>query len=407
VAFLTKRTYRAKLPSGKVVTRRVKHWTIVWRDGAGKLRRKKAYPDKAASQQLMAKLQVALAWGETDLVNPYKTHKATPTAQHVADFIAHLEAKGCSAKYATTMRRRLTILIDECGWAYLPDVTADTFLRWRQRQKSAPRNGTRKDRDSTSAATLNQYLASANAFCNWLVRPAKRIAANPLAGVDKAEGEKVRNRRALSDDEVSILLAVAPADRAIVYRVALSVGLRRSELAALKWGDIGLVAVPAFIQLRAEATKARRGDRVYLPATLAEELRKAKPEDATGNDRVFPAVPDLTAWQEDLAAARKRWVGEAKTPKERRERERSDVLTYRDAMGRQVDFHAGTRKTLCTRLHRAGQPLALAMRVMRHTDARLTLVDYTDDDRLGLAGAVLAEVPAAPAVSSAGGQAIR
>jgi hypothetical protein len=51
-------------------------------------------------------------------------------------------------------------------------------------------------------------------------------------------------------------------------------------------------------------------------------------------------------------------------------------------MGRAVDFHAGTRKTLCTRMHRGNVPLAMAMRVMRHTDARLTLVDYADDGQL-------------------------
>ena len=46
-------------------------------------------------------------------------------------------------------------------------------------------------------------------------------------------------------------------------------------------------------------------------------------------------------------------------------------------------------------MHKAGVPLAVAMRRMRHTDARLTLVDYTDAEQIGAEAAVLPEVPAA------------
>jgi hypothetical protein len=53
-------------------------------------------------------------------------------------------------------------------------------------------------------------------------------------------------------------------------------------------------------------------------------------------------------------------------------------------MGRQADFHGGTRKTLCTRMNCGGIPLAAAMKIMRHTGARRTLVDSTDDDPMGL-----------------------
>ena len=45
--------------------------------------------------------------------------------------------------------------------------------------------------------------------------------------------------------------------------------------------------------------------------------------------------------------------------------------------------------------------LALAMRKMRHTDAKLTMVDYTDDEGLGMEAATLPEVPAAPAATPA------
>jgi hypothetical protein len=33
------------------------------------------------------------------------------------------------------------------------------------------------------------------------------------------------------------------------------------------------------------------------------------------------------------------------------------AIPYEDAQGRRIDFRAGTRKTLCTRMHRKGLPL--------------------------------------------------
>jgi hypothetical protein len=52
-------------------------------------------------------------------------------------------------------------------------------------------------------------------------------------------------------------------------------------------------------------------------------------------------------------------------------------------------------------MHRGNVPLAVAMRVMRHTDARLTMVDYADDGQL--AGEALPEIlgPIAPAGGAA------
>jgi hypothetical protein len=89
------------------------------------------------------------------------------------------------------------------------------------------------------------------------------------------------------------------------------------------------------------------------------------------------------------------WHGRCGSPRVAR-------VPYRDDKGRQVDFHAGTRKTLCTRLHRGNVPLASAMRIMRHTTAKLTLVDYTDDDHVVAPEHVLPELAAAAAPATPG-----
>ncbi len=331
------------------------------------------------------------------MIDPFKIHRARPISEHISDYVADMRTAGRAPKYVENINNRLKRLADACGWKTLGSIDPNSYCRWREKQKAAPHRGARADAKTTAAETLNQYLETARAFCNWCAANNRmpgvpmgngRVMATALAGVSMVEGEKVRKRRALSDEEVAKLLGVAPAERKIVYRVGLGLGLRRAEIEALKWGDLRLVAIKPYAQLRAEATKARRGDRLPISQTLAEDLRKHRPADASDNDRVFPIVPKIALWREDLAAAE---------------------ITEADAMGRRADFHGGTRKTLCTRMHRNAVAPAVAMKLMRHTDIRLTMVDYNDDEQIGVDAGVLPEIQAAvmaaknaPAAAAAG-----
>jgi integrase len=377
MACVIRRKYRG--PDGKLRTCR--NYTIQWRDAAGQIRRMDGGPDKGAAKQRAAAMEKALARGETGMINPFKVHKARALADHLKEYVADLRATGRDDMYCYNAERRLTILADGCGWKSLGDVESNSFLRWRESQRAA--DSTRRGRmgAKASAATLNQYLDTARAFTNWCAQNGRmegvpvrgKLVALALASVAKVEGPKVRQRRALTDEQVSALLAAATAERRIVYRVAIATGLRRAELEALQWGDVQLNAIRPYIQLRAEATKARRGDRLELQQSLAADLRTHKPEGAKDAHNVFPdGVPDIEQWRADLAAA---------------------GIPYKDGMGRQADFHGGSRKTMASRMHRAGVPLAVAMRRMRHTDAKLTLVDYCDDGAIGMEQGLLPELP--------------
>jgi integrase len=397
VASIIRRRYTVKGPDGKPLLdkrgrpqkRACRHYTIQWRDAAGKIKRRKGYTDLGATRQLAATIEKQEARGEQGMVDVFKAHRARPLAEHVREYLADLRATGKDPTYVYNAERRLDTLATECGWATLADVGPVSFVRWREqrRAKGNPKGRGSKKGEGAAPTTLNQFLDTARAFLNWCAEQ-RRIEGVPamdrrrggvrlvstLLNVTKAEGPAKRKRRALSDEQVGRLLAAAPEGRRLVYRFALATGLRRKELRLLQWGDVRLAAIPPYVQLRAEATKARRGDKVYVPQSLAADLRSRKPEGAKDSELVFADVPDIDTWREDLAAA---------------------GIPYKDDTGRQADFHGGTRKTLCTRLHRSGKPLAVAMRVMRHTDARLTMVDYTDDDQLAVAESLLPEVPAA------------
>ena len=86
-----------------------------------------------------------------------------------------------------------------------------------------------------SARTLNQYGETAVAFLNWCVAH-RYMEANPLASVRKSdEAEKVRERRALSSEEIRRLFALSITEsRKRVYRFALLTGLRKNEIRSLQ-----------------------------------------------------------------------------------------------------------------------------------------------------------------------------
>jgi len=78
----------------------------------------------------------------------------------------------------------------------------------------------------------------------------------------------------------------------------------------------------------------------------------------------------------DLAAARDKWLEEAKTPEDREVRLASDFLCYCNHDGLFADFHS-TRHLFITSLERARVSPKMAQTLARHSDIRLTLGTYT------------------------------
>ena len=118
------------------------------------------------------------------------------------------------------------------------------------------------------------------------------MAKNPMQTVEKLpdQGMERLARRALTEDELSRLLAVIPEEYKLVYLMAVFTGLRRAELEALEWGDIGLDSPKPFIHLRAETTKSRRDDTIPLRRDLTEWLKKARNE-AQDDEKIFARLP--------------------------------------------------------------------------------------------------------------------
>jgi integrase len=270
-------------------------------------------------------------------------------------------------------------LISECDWKIFSSITADSFIRWRGTATSTVGHSAKRGGNilRMGARTQNHYLETVRAFCQWSIKR-KRLAVHPLADVSPVEttGQLRRQRRALTEKEITSLLVAVHARHQLAYRIILGTGLRRDELRLLRWGDVKLDAAMPCIQLRAETTKGKRADVLPLRSDLAKRLKESR-GDADDSVSVCRTLPSMDT--------HKRYLVKAGIP-------------FEDAEHRRADFHS-LRHTYGSMLAKAGVAPRIAMSLMRHTDMRLTMNVYTDPRIFDLAGAV-ETLPALPCVQS-------
>jgi integrase len=122
-------------------------------------------------------------------------------------------------------------------------------------------------------------------------------------------------------------------------------------------------------------SKRRRQDEQPIRRDLADALAPWLESRSPGQP-VFN-MPDkpVVLIKADLAAARQAWLNEARRPEDRKEREGSDFLAYRDSAGRVADFHS-LRHTYVSRLVQSGANVKVAQELARHSTPMLTLAGH-------------------------------
>src|SRR5271156_6143351 len=280
-----------------------------------------------------------------------------PLTVHLDDYVADLAARGRNGRGgrgARLVASRIKVLLKECAWQVPCNVTADSFIVWRNRQTCSPR-------------TLNHYLQGMVSLVNWMEKVG-RITSNPLKNVARADGrgKQMRVRRALTDEQLRMLVASSE-ERGIIYFTAARTGLRQEELKQSTWGDMHLDANVPFVVVRDCVAKNKKEESVQLVPEIAEVLTAHRPIGWKANDLVFPkGIPRALRLRKDL--------------------ERNGI-PYRDESGRYADFHA-LRYTWATVLQRNGVAQRFAMKLMRHSDIKLTSKVYTDEMQLPIYEAI-------------------
>ena len=308
--------------------------------------------DKRVAQQKLTKLIEELEREAAGIGAPRVQREAgqTPLLTHLRAFLAECEATGRSRNTLGKYAHSLPKLFGRCRWVALRDITEDSFTAWREKSGLSPK-------------TLNDCLSNMGAFLNWMKRR-RLIVANPLEHVRKVSNDSPGNfRRALSVDEITRLLRVAPSHRATIYQTILYTGLRRQEINGLRWGDFDFTVTPTRLKVPSSISKNRKESVHFLRPELTETLKAFRPAEAKAGDWAFRGqVPRVPTFKRDLAAA---------------------GIPFEDERGRRVDLHA-LRTTFGTLLSASGVSPRVAMELMRHSDLKLTMKVYTDASQLPL-----------------------
>ncbi len=261
-------------------------------------------------------------------------HQHSLLADHLAEFIATMQAAGRSEIHVSGTERLIQRVIDELSLRRLADIKAEAVERWLAQQSKV-----QPGKAAMGARTRNSYLIALRSFCNWCAER-DRLPFNPLVKLDRADerSDRRRQRRALTEAELSRLLMVArlrplakfgcetvtksnaetatpqkrsratwsykpltfdelPAavdrarerlndnpdfiaqqdrlghERELIYKLAVTTGLRKNELASLTIGQLDLNAGFPHVRLNAADEKNREGNSIPLRRDVADELR--------------------------------------------------------------------------------------------------------------------------------------
>jgi integrase/recombinase XerD len=381
-------------------------WWGRFKDAFGREKRVPLATDKRVSQAMLNDLVKRVEREQAGLIDPLEEHAKRPFREHLADFQDHLKSKGDCPKHIEGTIAKLRRIAQHAKWRSIRDVSAAGVNKFLVALRG----------QGFSVQTRNHYLRAIKHFSRWLVHD-RRATYDTLAhlSMQNPEVDRRRMRRPLLAEEFARLVEAAQRgrpveslpgpDRAMMYVLAAWTGYRKGEIGSLTKRSFQLDALPATVTVAASYSKRKRHDTQVLHSEVVARLQRwlAGKQDLGPDVLLFPVcgkvpggVDRKTAkmMRRDLEAARRRWIEESGTKRERQEREASDFLRYRDGSGRYADFHSH-RHTFITSLERAGVRPRTAQALARHSDIRLTMGIYTHiglDDQT----AAIESLPAPP-----------
>ena len=296
-----------------------------------------------------------------------------PIAEHLEDYAEFSRAKGNGKKHVRDSTRRVRLMIRLCRvrhWTPTTPSKSQIQIALGKLRSARPRQTPNvKPRARFGLATVNHYLNSLKGFAHWMVCE-HRAERSPCLGIKpyNARTDVRRQRRALKKEETLALIQSANAgekiagipghERAIMYTLAATTGLRAGELEALTRGSFHLDGQRAEApHLIAHAAYAKGGRTHAIPLRLdVAGLVRVYLDQCGRSEKLFrrPANNSTRALRVDLDRA---------------------GIEYEINGEGFADFHS-LRHTFITNLFDAGATPKEAQTLARHQDARLTLGRY-------------------------------
>jgi integrase len=425
---------RVKADFPGAVRRKSKTWHIRYYLPNGERQRIKGYRDKKASENKGAELARRGMRIDGGLIDPTDEHARRPLAEHLAEYIADLEAKGCVVGHTAKTEARINAILDGCQVVRVSELTSEkvaSFLHGLRQNgqraelpfgqdaftgkelvaalggKKPAKLGRILQREGLQAtgigkarrypratvealqdifcrgigiSTSNGYATAIKSFTRWLLVKG-RIGRDPLVSLARmnAMTDRRHARRALSVHELRTLLDATEKSERVVRGLS---GPDRKALYALAMTS-GFRAkelaslTPASFLLDADRPA------VIVRAAYSKNRREA----------VQPLPLDvglaLKEYLADIPRDKIVWPGQWYV--DAAEMLRGDLdaagIPYRDEAGQVIDFH-GLRHSYITLLSRSGVSPKHAQELARHSDPKLTMNVYTHLELYDLSDAI-------------------
>lgn len=309
------------------------------------------------------------------LIEQNRIEARQPIDFHVRDYIDYLKHKGNTEQYCRLCQTRIQNVIEGCKFSKLADVSADKVMRYVSDEMTAGR---------LSEASFNHYIRQFKGFVRWLYLN-DRIETDINKRLHfRTITEPVKKRRALSEAEITFLLewlrteapnrrSLTGWERAVLYQLALTTGLRAAEIRSLTGRSIDFEGKT--LTLRGAFAKNRQDAILPLPEQIVNDLKTLTA--GKHPDAPLFKLTDKTAnlIKSDLNGAKKFYASLGHTPAEKTQRMKDDFLAIETADG-EIDFHS-LRHTFGSMLAEAGVHPKTAQTLMRHSTITLTLDRYS------------------------------
>lgn len=230
-----------------------------------KIRIKGCAPQSAS----FAKISDAKEWAtntEADLRRGLKFDDHNARKHTLKDAIAkYLEFSSLenAPRFTQQRRKQLAWWEERMGHLFLADVKAEKINEFKRQLMATMAGRGGESPTPLKPATINSYIAALSVVLSHATKELHWLPYNPAQGVQKLELHNTR-LRFLSKEEREKLLEVCQRGHPLLYPwvlLAISTGMRKGELLALKWKDLD------FEKKIVRVEKSKNGDKRSVPLT--------------------------------------------------------------------------------------------------------------------------------------------
>ncbi len=300
-------------------------------------------------------LRKLVSWG---IMTGQRAEITKPLTEHIDDYVKVLGAKGFSGDYVVRTENRLKKIVKDCRFYFFRDITKSAVEIYSGKLKA----------DKYSDTSRGHYLDCLKTFLNW-AQLDQRINTNPLATLTKPARDSAKKGVLTPEQfihlirhtfEKNVLVGnTTGQERAVLYMLAGTTGLRRNELLSLTWDCINLSGDNAFVRVKASIAKNGKEALQPIPPAMIAILQALKAHTRPNDvDRVFVSFS--------------KWINTAELIKADLEAAEIKLI---DKDGNEICFHS-LRNSYISFLANSATPAKVVQTLARHSDPRLTFNTY-------------------------------